>query len=388
MGTEHMLVCLVDRILSLLDNNPDPTAVIAALVDWTAAFDRQDPTLAIQKFLKMGVRPSLIPVLISYLSNQKMRVKFNGETSEEYDLVGGGPQGTLLGLLEYLVQSNDNANCVEKEDRFKYIDDLTILEVLCLTGILIEYDFHQHVPSDVGTDQLFLPPDQFQTQESINQITSWTKENLMKINESKTSYMIFTRAKADFVTRLHVDNSKLDQMHETKICGVWLTEDLKWEKNTREITKKAFARMSILTKLKYVGVPSEDLVDIYVLMIRSLTEYCSVVWHSRLTVEQTNKLERIQKICLKVILGDSYTRYSEALDMCSLVSLHQRREDRCLSFARKCLQHPLNKRLFPLNQDKHSLHDKSREKFTVNFARGDAYKNSTIPYLQRRLNCE
>ena len=65
-----------------------------------------------------------------------MRVKFNGETSEEYDLVGGGPQGTLLGLLEYLVQSNDNANCVEKEDRFKYIDDLTILEVLCLTGIL------------------------------------------------------------------------------------------------------------------------------------------------------------------------------------------------------------------------------------------------------------
>ena len=118
------------------------------------------------------------------------------------------------------MQSNDNANCVEKEDRFKYIDDLTILEVLCLTGILIEYDFHQHVPSDVGTDQLFLPPDQFQTQESINQITSWTKENLMKINESKTSYMIFTRAKTDFVTRLYVDNSKLDQLHEPKIIGV------------------------------------------------------------------------------------------------------------------------------------------------------------------------
>ena len=97
--------------------------------------------------------------------------------------------------------------------------------------------------------------------------------------------------------------------------------------------------MSILTKLKYVRVPSEDLVDIYDLMIRSLTEYCSVVWHSRLTVEQTNKLERIQKICLKVILGDSYTRYSEALDMCSLVSLHQRREDRCLNFARKDFFH-------------------------------------------------
>ena len=103
MGTEHMLVCLVNRILTLLDNNTKPTVVVAAMVDWTAAFDRQDPTLAIEKFLKMGVRPSLIPVLISYLTNRKMRVKFNGKISEEHNLIGGGPQGTLLGLLEYLI---------------------------------------------------------------------------------------------------------------------------------------------------------------------------------------------------------------------------------------------------------------------------------------------
>ena len=79
MGTEHMLVCLVDRILSLLDNNAEPTAVIAAMIDWASAFDRQDPTLAIQKFLKMGVRPSLIHILISYLTERNMRVKFNGK---------------------------------------------------------------------------------------------------------------------------------------------------------------------------------------------------------------------------------------------------------------------------------------------------------------------
>ena len=41
-----------------------------------------------------------------------MRVRFNGETSELHDLIGGGQ-------LEYLVQSNNNANCVDSEDRFK-----------------------------------------------------------------------------------------------------------------------------------------------------------------------------------------------------------------------------------------------------------------------------
>ena len=46
MGTEHMLVCMVNRILSLLDNNTESSAVIAAMVDWASAFDRQDPTKA------------------------------------------------------------------------------------------------------------------------------------------------------------------------------------------------------------------------------------------------------------------------------------------------------------------------------------------------------
>ena len=129
-GTEHMLVCMVDRILKLLESRETGTAVIASMVDWASAFDRQDPTLAILKFIQLGVRPSLIPILVSYLSQRTMKVKFNGEQSEEQSLVGGGPQGTLLGLIEYLVQSNDNADSVSEEDRFKYIDDLSVLEVI------------------------------------------------------------------------------------------------------------------------------------------------------------------------------------------------------------------------------------------------------------------
>ena len=86
-----------------------------------------------------------------------MQVKFDGEESEIMSLIGGRPQGTLLGQLMYLVQSNDNANVVEPEDRFKYIDDLSILQIVCLAGLLASYNFHFHVASDVGVDQLFLP---------------------------------------------------------------------------------------------------------------------------------------------------------------------------------------------------------------------------------------
>ena len=72
-STEHLMVNLMDKILRLLDNNNNHSAVIASLVDWASAFDRQDPTLAIEKFISMGVRPALIPVLVSYLSDRQMQ---------------------------------------------------------------------------------------------------------------------------------------------------------------------------------------------------------------------------------------------------------------------------------------------------------------------------
>jgi hypothetical protein len=212
--------------------------------------DRQDPTLAIQKFIKLGVRRSLIPLLISYLKDRKMRVKYNGTLSKQYSIIGGGPQGTLLGLIEYLVQSNDSADCVDKDERFKYIDDLTILDFLLLTGLLTEFDCFNTVPSDIGIDQMYLPHQNYSTQQYLNEISAWTTNNLMQINVEKTSYMIFTGSKADFGTRLSLDNAKLDWVEEAKVVCVWMQSDMKWTKNTKELTRKAYSRLSMLTKLK------------------------------------------------------------------------------------------------------------------------------------------
>ena len=136
----------------------------------------------------------------------------------------------------------------------------------------------------------------------------------------------------------------------------------------------------MLTKLKYVGVCIDDLLDVYKLYIRSITEYCSVAYHSSLTQENSQTLERIQRTCLKVILGDMYLSYDSALEMCGLETLSARREKRCLDFALKCIKHEKNQRLFPRNTGN------QREKFHVNWARTDAYKKSTIPYCQRLLN--
>ena len=208
----------------------------------------------------------------------------------------------------------------------------------------------------------------------------------MKLNEAKCNYLVFSRSQENFATRLSVNNRVIDRLSVTKILGVWISEDLSWSRNCQEICKRAYSRLSMITKLKYVGVSLEDLLDIYILFIRSVTEYCAVAFHSSLTQDQSDKLEGIQKTCLKVILGEMYVNYQAALEMCGLQTLYGRRQKRCLDFAIKSVKHPRNRRLFPLNPVSNDHFLREKQLFRVNFARTDAYKDSTIPYCQRLLN--
>lgn len=198
--------------------------------------------------------------------------------------------------------------------------------------------------------------------------------------------MLLSRAKVDFVTRLSVGGTKIDQKSATKLLGCWIDEDAgKWSTNTKELIKSAYSRISMLTKLKYTGVKTQDLIEIYSLFIRSRAEYMSVVWHSSLTTEQAKKIENIQKTCLKIILGEDYIDYPSSLESTQLKELSARREARCLSFARKSLKSPLVGRLFPENPP--NLQGLNRhEKYKVNFAHTENYRHSSVPYCQRLLN--
>ena len=163
-----------------------------------------------------------------------MRVKFNGEVSEFLTLIGGGPQGTLVGGLEYIAQSNDNADVVPPEDRYKFIDDLSVLQLVLLSGLLVDYNFHQHVASDVAVDQQYLPTASNNSQHNLDFISNGTKENLMKLNQTKSNYMIFSRSKTQFATRLMIDDQVIERVSVSKLLGIWISDDMSWSRNTQE----------------------------------------------------------------------------------------------------------------------------------------------------------
>ena len=212
VGTEHMIVWMMDRVLKLLDQ-PGMSASVSASVDWSDAFSRTDPTKTVQKLIWMGLRPSIIPIIIEFLEDRLMSLKFNGEESPLFHLIGGGPQGSWNGQNCYLTASNDNTDFVQQEDRFKYCDDVNILELIMIGAILTHYNFHDHVASDIGIDQSFLPLSESVTQQNLTQISDWTTNNLMQLNKNKTNYLVFTRSRQDFATRLTLDGQILEICH-------------------------------------------------------------------------------------------------------------------------------------------------------------------------------
>ena len=385
VGTEHLIVTLIDRIRQLQDD-PEKLAVILNSYDWSAAFDRLDPTKVTLKCIKLKIRSSIVKILIDFLNGRKMQVKMNGCTSSSHDLIGGSPQGSLIGQLLYIIGSDDSAEDVPDQDKFKYIDDLASLDAVSITDKLVDYDCLQHVPSDISTGIRFLPSNTYRSQSMNESISAWTKDNLMKINKDKSKYMVLSKSKETFATRLTIESQPVERVKTMIHLGVWISEDLTWDKHVAEICKRCYPRIKMLTKLKFVGVPTEDLLNIYCLYIRSIAEYCSTAFHSSLTQKLINKIESIQKTCLKVILDVMYVDYDSALEMSGLKSLHMRREHRSLQFAIKCTKHITNKDMFPLNQSTDTHDVRNREKFHVNKAYTETYRNSTIPYLQRKLN--
>ena len=85
---------------------------------------------------------------------------------------------------------------------------------------------------------------------------------------------------------------------------------------------------------------------------------------------------------MRIILGENYTTFDDALETLMLAKLSDRREKISLKFAKNCANNELTKELFPLNNSR------CKEKYRVTHANTDRLKDSAVPYLQQLLNKE
>eukprot|EP00057_Strongylocentrotus_purpuratus_P010304 XP_011664778.1 PREDICTED: RNA-directed DNA polymerase from mobile element jockey-like [Strongylocentrotus purpuratus] len=125
LSTTH---CLVD-LLHCLYQHAEKSKAVSTLVmtDFRKAFDRIDHTIAIQKMISFGVKPTLIRWIADFLTERTQCVRYRGVTSEWVTMKAGVPQGTKLGPIVFLIVIN-NALRDSNIAYWKYVDDVTVVD--------------------------------------------------------------------------------------------------------------------------------------------------------------------------------------------------------------------------------------------------------------------
>ena len=110
----HYLIDLVNFILYNQDQEPTQ-AVLAAMVDFSKAFNRQNHSILVTILSDMDVPAWLLKIIIGFLTLRSLTVQYKGEESNRKMLPGGGPQGTFLGMFLFIILINKAG--IENVDR-------------------------------------------------------------------------------------------------------------------------------------------------------------------------------------------------------------------------------------------------------------------------------
>ena len=101
----HYLIEFINFIQYNLDLKI-PHAVLVAFIDYSKAFNRISHTVVIKILNDMGVPAWLIRIVIGFLKERELIVRYQGLHSARKSLPAGSPQGTRLGLLIFLILIN------------------------------------------------------------------------------------------------------------------------------------------------------------------------------------------------------------------------------------------------------------------------------------------
>ena len=231
-----------------------------------------------------------------------MIVRYQGAKFTPRALPGGGPQGTLLGLLLFIMlinevgfknQMNNTGEMITSKKNLreankihlKFVDDLTIAESIHLKESLknvTNRPLPDNYHSRTGHE---LMPEKSSVYSEIRNIQNYAQKNDMKLNLKKSKFMLFNQCKTfDFMPSFELEGCQIELVEDMKILGVIISSDMKFSKNTQYIVKRAYKRIWMLKRLHNLGASVNQMLDVYIKQVRSILELAVPAWHSSLTL--------------------------------------------------------------------------------------------------------
>ena len=315
LSTNVALTRVTEEILFNMDNKLITGAVF---IDLRKAFDTVDHSLLIAKLKNIGFSAPVINWFTSYLSSRTAAVtSINNIALTPKPVTVGVPQGSILGLLLFLIYINDLPQCLNHCKSILYADDTL------------------HSYSAKTETEL-----QDRINEDLNSLSKWLNNNLLTLNYEKTKFMIFASKKQSTLVSnvdITIQNKKVLQETSFKYLGVTLSSDLTWNEHIENMTTRINQRLGVLRRIKeYLDLNTRRV--LYTSLVLPLFDYVDVIWGDKNNAVLMNSLQVLENKAAKLIL-DKHPRYSstEAVGELKWSTLATRRHNHRCTFIYKCM---------------------------------------------------
>jgi len=304
-STNHAVMKILNIITSALNEGKYS---ILVLLDVQKAFDSVKHSILLYKLENAGIRGVVLDWFKSYLSNRKQKVQVGSKISENTSNLNIGViQGSILGVILFLISINDISNCSEFLRSVLFADDIS--------SILSDSNFNNLV-SSVNTELI--------------KLSSWYRANGLSVHPKKSKFIIFKPTNFHLPEEINIffnnndpgetDSSKISKIQRisdtseeksVRVLGVLLDEKLKLRSHVNSICSKISRSIYCLSQVKNL-LDMSCLKLIYFAHIHSHLNYCSNIF-SLLSKKDLIRVQTLQKKSVRLVCNKSYNSHTAPL---------------------------------------------------------------------------
>lgn len=275
-NTELAIASIYKLLLNALDKSSYGMCVF---LDLEKAFDSVPHTRLLQKLEHIGIRGLALRWITNYLLNRTCSTKINNNISEPSPIYIGVPQGSILSPMLFNLYINDLIETLPPEILYLYADDTAlILENTNLVNLI-----------NIGNNYL-------------NLVNTWLENNGLKLNISKTEFIIFAnpgKSIDESICTLNISGREVKRVFAYKYLGVWFDHQLKWNEHINYICNK-LSKASYIIRQSNMLFPRNILFELYYSLFYSHLTYGTIAWGNT-TKHNINRLLIIQKRLIRSI---------------------------------------------------------------------------------------
>ena len=318
------------------------------------------------------------------LSNVSVFRLSEEEEDGQFDFLGGTRNMRRTKCIIYSSDSDNNVIPEEAAVRWrektvsvvKFVDDQTAAEKLDISNCIKMCI----IGRNIGVKRAMGSERQFRTIERNAECIG------MKVNTAKTQLLCVSAVRS-FTPEPYIVGAlgtRIECCESLKCLGFHFSNRSTARNHVACLLDKLRKRVWSLRHLRKSGFKQPELVKVYCAMIRPVAEYCSVVYHTLITAEESDRLDRFKAQCLKNIYGRKMS-YRAMLKKAEITRLSERRQETFDKFAERAAHSDKFRKWFPVY---HSRAGNNRKKLLYKeyHARTDRLYFSPLYVMRRRLN--